>query len=489
MSGQYVIGIDLGTSTSCAAIYRNNQIEVIPTRSGSRITPSVVCYPDRQTRLVGEEAKAASYLSTKNYENTIYAAKRLIGRPANDPNIETDRKAWPYEIKLDGGRPMIKISNRSKPLLVEEVSAAVLSSLKADAEAYLGEPVTKCVITVPAYFTNVMRRATIQAGKIAGFDVQRIVNEPTAAAYSFGLIKTLKQSGPQNVFIFDLGGGTFDISILHVDKGQFTVLATHGDDHLGGEDIDNRLLSYFLQELNKQHNIRFDVGSEELPPVKRKIRKYLESFKHAFASQTKVECTIDNLTQDASGNTIDLHVEMTRAKFDTMICGSFVEKCIQPIQHALDMAKLTKVDIDVVLLVGGSTRLPKIREELSRYFPAEKISKECNPDEAVAQGAAILAGIVSEVPSQRPEGINVKDITSFPIGVALAKDGFSILIDKGVQTPCRFTKSYSTHRDNQPRLRFVIYEGDKPQASLSIAVVIPLPAESKAGEITINYYI
>lgn len=487
---ELVIGIDLGTTNSCAAIYRNGQIDVIPTKSGAKTTPSIVCFPDRKSRLVGEEAKSSQYVSTKHFENTVYGTKRLIGRSPNDPTIEADRKAWPFEVKLESGRPMIKIANRSKPMLVEEVSAAVLSSIKQDAETFLGEPVNKCVITVPAYFTNVQRQATIQAGQIAGFQVQRIVNEPTAAAYSFGLLKTLRNASAQNVFIFDLGGGTFDISILRVEKGQFTVLATKGDSHLGGEDIDNRLLSFFLQELNKQHGIRFEVGSEELAPVKRKLKKHVESFKHAFASQSKVEAVIDCVAPDAHGDLVDLKLEMTRAKFDSAICGAFTEKAIAPIQEVLDMAGLTKEQIDTVLLVGGSTRLPKVREELGRFFPPEKISKEVNPDEAVAQGAAILGGIVSKVPLQKPEGIHVSDATSFPIGVAVANDGFSVLIEKNVQTPCTFTKNYSTHRDNQPRLRFVIYEGENRQSASAnqhlAELIIPLPAESKAGEVTVS---
>jgi molecular chaperone DnaK (HSP70) len=300
----------------------------------------------------------------------------------------------------------------------------------------------------------------------------------------------MRNAAPQNVFIFDLGGGTFDISILRVEKGQFNVLATKGDSHLGGEDIDNRLLSFFLQELNKQHNIRFDVGSPDLVPVKRKLKKHVEHFKHAFASQNKVEMTIDCVAPDANGDLVDLKLEMTRAKFDSSICGAFTEKAMAPIQEVLDMAKLTKDQIDTVLLVGGSTRLPKVRDELSRFFPPEKISKEVNPDEAVAQGAAILAGIVSKVEIQKPEGIHVSDATSFPIGVAVANDGFSILIEKSITTPCSFTKNYSTHRDNQPRLRFVIYEGEnREKASLNqqlAELIIPLPAESVAGSITVS---
>lgn len=487
-----VIGIDLGTTNSCAAVFLNDKFEVIPTKAMKNTTPSIVCYLDKKTRVVGDDAKQASLLSVNNFQNTITAAKRLIGRSSNDPVIEDDKKMWPFEVLTDKGRPEIKIPNRHQPLIVEEISAAVLSSLKADAEAYLKQSITKCVITVPAYFTNSQRQATILAGKIAGFEVLRILNEPTAAAYTYGLTKTLKGIKKHTVFVFDLGGGTFDISILEVNDGNFNVIMSKGDSHLGGEDIDNRIILWFIQELNRQYKIRFDPikDKEKMLGLKRKLAKYAQTFKHTLASQTISQLTIDSIIEDPAhpDQYLSLTVEMTRDVFNTTICKNMIERCMKCVQDAMTEAKATAEDIDAVLLVGGSTRLPAVVEELSKLFPSQKIAKEVNPDEAVAKGAAILGALVSTNPKQKISQISVKDVTSLPIGVQLRDNRLSVLVDKAQPIPCKNTKNYTNSRDGQTKLTFTICEGEDPQADKNDklgVLTVPLP-NCKAREANID---
>lgn len=374
-----VIGIDLGTTYSCVGVFKNGQVEIIPNEMGSRITPSVVAFTDEQ-RLVGEAAK--NQLSV-NPERTMYSIKRLIGRKFDDPSVQNDMKYLPFKIVNKEGKPYIKqtLQGEDKLFSPEEISAMVLGKMKEIAESYLGYEVTNAVVTVPAYFNDAQRQATKDAGQIAGLNVLRIVNEPTAAAMAFGLDKKGKES---TIMVFDLGGGTFDVSILSIDDGVFEVISTSGDTHLGGDDFDNRVLDYFVKLIRRKSNK--DISNQK--SAIQKLRKEIERAKRALSSVHEQKLEIPNLVEG-----YDFEETLTRAKFEELNIDLF-KKTVQPVQQALDDANKKKTDIDEIVLVGGSTRIPKVQEIVREFFNGKEPNRYINPDEAVANGAAIQGGIL-----------------------------------------------------------------------------------------------
>ena len=376
------IGIDLGTTYSCVACWRNNRVDVCPNEQGNRITPSYVAFTKNGSRLIGDAAKNQA---SSNPENTIFDVKRLIGRKYSDSTVQSDKKLLPYDIVKDStGKPSVKVqSDSSQTFSPEEISAMVLRKLKETAETYLGVPVSSAVITVPAYFNDAQRQATKDAGTIAGLNVERVINEPTAAAIAYGLDKT--QEAEETMLVFDLGGGTFDVTLLHIDGGVFEVLATAGNTHLGGEDFDQRLMEYCMKQFARQNN-GLDLSKDKR--AVQRLRKQCEIAKRTLSTQTSATIDCDALFQG-----IDFTTTVSRAKFEALNMDLF-QKTMAPVAQVLKDAGLSKTEVDQIILVGGSTRIPKVQEMLSEYFGGKKLNKSINPDEAVVRFLPSLAGTV-----------------------------------------------------------------------------------------------
>ena len=461
--GGVVIGIDLGTTYSCVGVSRKGKIEIIPNSQGNRITPSYVAFsPDKTShRLVGDAAKNQASI---NPAHTVFDVKRLIGRKYTDPSVQSDKSLLPYQIsKGKRDHPMIKIpcfdgEDESVSFAPEEISAMILREMKATAEDFLGEKVERVVVTVPAYFNNAQREATEVAGQIAGLKVERIINEPTAAAMAFGLDKMLSGSNEEesNVLVFDLGGGTFDVTLLSIDEGFFDVLATSGNTHLGGEDFDQRVMRYFMKKIEKETGGELDI-SNDVNAVQ-KLRMEVERAKRALSNQHQARLEIDDLGKE--GYTFS--ETLTRARFEELNHDLF-RKTLGPIDRVLKDAKLEKTDIDHVVLVGGSTRIPKIQEMVAEYFGNKQglISKgEVNPDEAVAEGAAILGAVLGGDESLEHE-ILLLDVTSLSKGVETVGGVMTKVIERGSKIPTKKSQIFSTQQDNQDRVLIQIYEGER----------------------------
>ncbi|KAI8889387.1 hsp71-like protein [Backusella circina FSU 941] len=441
------IGIDLGTTYSCIGIWQDDHVEIIANDQGNRTTPSFVAFTDTE-RLIGE---AALNQAPMNPNDTIFDVKRMIGRRFNDPELLSDTRFWPFQVINKNGKPVVKVTFKGQVKLFspEELSSMILSKMKSTATSYLGYPVNDAVITVPAHFNDAQRQATKDAGLIAGINVLRIINEPTAAAIAYGLDKQTR--GDINVLIFDLGGGTFDVSLLNIEDGIFEVKATVGDAHLGGQDFDNRLVDYFVTEFKRKYNKNIGKNSRAI----RRLKTACERAKRILSSVSQTTIEVDSLYEG-----IDFYTPLTRARFEEL-CQDLFKKTMESVDTVLRDTGLNKRLVHDIVLVGGSTRIPKIQKMVSEYFNGKEPSKAINPEEAVAYGAAVQASILSGDTNEKTDSLLLLDVAPLALGIETLGGIMTPLIKRNTPIPIRKSQLFSTFADNQPSVLIQIYEGER----------------------------